>query len=297
MSFHDSPHTPRAAACCVTTKCSLINWRALITQRCGSGKRQHAGSVERRFKRKNCVLSTRVSDVVHPCSPCYSTCFIAAPSTAAAFTLLLLSPLLPLLLPSYSFSAATSTYTTVLPLSLNYLLTLSAAAPPPPAALPASSAAFHVPLTRQAVAIDLACVVLYFMVHPHPPAAPSHSHSHSVPCHIPCQLATSSTTSFFSVSGQCEMHMQIYNNFTFSHALLALPWLVNRLLRRKVRTAIEGLATIFDLPAKRCVCGNVLFPPLSLPFLQCGKCLCIKNRLWLCSAQIEQSINPNLLTV
>lgn len=217
-----------------------------------AAKRQHAGSVERRFKRKNCVLSTRVSAVVHPRSSCCSTCCSDAPSTAAAFTLLLLSPLLPLLLPSYSSSIATSTYTTVLPLSLNYPLTLSAAAPPP-AALPASSAAFHVPLTRQAVAIDLACVVLYFMVHPHPPAAPSHSHSHSVPCHIPCQLATSSTTSFFSVSGQCEMHMQIYNNFTFSHALLALPWLVNRLLRRKVRTAIEGLATIFDLPAKRCV--------------------------------------------
>lgn len=214
-----------------------------------AAKRQHAGSVERRFKRKNCVLSTRVSAAVHPRSSCCSTCFIAAPSTAAAFTLLLLSPLLPLLLPSYSFSAATSTYTTVLPLSLNYLLTLSAAAPPSPAALPASSAAFHVPLTRQAVAIDLACVVLYFMVHPHPPAATATV----LPCHIPCQLATSSTTSFFSVSGQCEMHMQIYNNFTFSHALLALPWLVNRLLRRKVRTAIEGLATIFDLPAKRCV--------------------------------------------
>lgn len=175
MSFHDSPHTPRAAACCVTTKCSLINWRALITQRCGSGKRQHAGSVERRFKRKNCVLSTRVSAVVHPRFPCCSTCCSDAPSTAAAFTLLLLSPLLP----SYSSSIATSTYTTVLPLFLNYLLTLSAAAPPPAAALPASSAAFHVPLTRQAVAIDLACVVLYFMVHPHPPAAPSHSHSHS----------------------------------------------------------------------------------------------------------------------
>lgn len=163
-------------------------------------------------------------------------------------------------------SAATSTYTTVLPPFLNYLLTLSAAAPPPAAALPASSAAFHVPLTRQAVAIDLACVVLYFMVHPHPPAAPSHSHSHSVPCHIPCQLATSSTTSFFSVSGQCEMHMQIYNNFTFSHALLALPWLVNRLLRRKVRTAIEGLATIFDLPAKRCVWQRPLYSSFS-PFL------------------------------
>lgn len=224
------------------------------------------------------------------------------PASPAALPSLLLPQLL---LPSLFFccrqcflhtpflSAATSTYTTVLPLFLNYLLTLSAAAPPPAAALPASSAAFHVPLTRQAVAIDLACVVLYFMVHPHPPAATTTV----LPCHIPCQLATSSTTSFFSVSGQCEMHMQIYNNFTFSHALLALPWLVNRLLRRKVRTAIEGLATIFDLPAKRCVCGNVLFPPLSLPFLQCGKCLCIKNRLWLCSAQIEQSINPNLLTV
>lgn len=119
----------------------------------------------------------------------------AAPPAALMLTQLLLPSLFSCCrqccLHTPFLSAATSTYTTVLPLSLNYLLTLSAAAPPPAAALPASSAAFHVPLTRQAVAIDLACVVLYFMVHPHPPAAPSHSHSHSLAlphplpaCHI-----------------------------------------------------------------------------------------------------------------
>lgn len=141
--------------------------------------------------------------------------------------------------------------------------------------------------------ILLALCFILWSIRIHPQSQPQPESA--LPCHATCpfaKLATSSTsTSFDSVSGQCEMHMQIYNNFTFSHAFTTMLSLVNRLLRRKVRTAIEGLATIFDWRAAS------VASVASAALASCGKCLCIKNRLWLCSAQIEQSINPNLLTV
>lgn len=136
------------------------------------------------------------------------------------------------------------------------------------------------------------CFILWSIrIHPQLPATvPCHRDSHSaLPHPLRCLPHLQPLPSFpFPSSVKCTCK---FITILRSHMRC---WLVNRLLRRKVRTAIEGLATIFDLPARRCVS-----PPLSLPLSHtvCGKCLCIKNRLWLCSAQIEQSINPNLLTV